>query len=81
MKPETENTMMINKGALKEVSNPNKLKVAAMEAETKVILEAIELCDYNFMETAKYLGVDRKTLYNKINLYKIPVIRRIKPKE
>lgn len=46
----------------------SKLKHGALEAEREQIIEALEQCHYNKSVTAKMLGVDRKTLYNKIKL-------------
>lgn len=46
----------------------SRLKHGALEAEREHIIEALEQCHYNKSVTAKLLGVDRKTLYNKIKL-------------
>jgi two-component system response regulator HydG len=45
------------------------IQQALREAEMKVIEDALKEHQYNKTETAKALGVDRKTLYNKMNRY------------
>ena len=46
---------------------PVTLKEAAADAEIKAIVRAIKKVNGNKSEAAKILGVDRKTLYNKIS--------------
>lgn len=41
--------------------------------EKTLILEALQRADYNKSKAAKMLGIDRKTLYNKLKLYQIPL--------
>ncbi|MCO5268601.1 MAG: sigma-54 dependent transcriptional regulator [Brumimicrobium sp.] len=45
------------------------LKDATEKAEIKAIVRALELAKNNKSKTAELLGVDRKTLYNKLNTY------------
>jgi two-component system, NtrC family, response regulator HydG len=46
-----------------------KLKLLKQEAEYKAIQAALKLHNNNRSKTAKYLGIDRKTLYNKLWKY------------
>ncbi len=43
-----------------------RVKAIAEQVEKKLILETLAACSYNRTETAKSLGVSRKTLYNKM---------------
>lgn len=45
------------------------LKDVAAEAETQAIIEALSLANNNKTKAADILGIDRKTLYNKLNIY------------
>lgn len=49
------------------------LKDAAHAAERDLIVLSLKKHKKNISAVAFVLGIDRKTLYNKINLYKIPV--------
>lgn len=55
-----------------EVDNkPIQLKEAAEKSEREMIMETLEKTRYNKAKTARILGIDRKTLYNKIHKYRI----------
>ncbi len=49
------------------------LKAAALQAEAKVIIEAINNAGGNKSEAARTLNIDRKTLYNKLNQLNIDI--------
>lgn len=48
----------------------NKLEKVSIEAEYKLILETLQECNFSKTKAAKELGIDRKTLYFKIDKYK-----------
>jgi two-component system response regulator HydG len=52
-------------------SNENifNLKTVVEQAESEAILRALKATNYNKTKCAELLGVDRKTLYNKMNAY------------
>ncbi len=61
----------VPKGSKKELPpTANKLKAANIDAEYELILEALKKTDFNKSKAAKLLNVDRKTLYNKMKLFK-----------
>ena len=47
------------------------LKDAASSAEKEAIIQALVKTNYNKSQAARYLKIDRKTLYNKIKQYNI----------
>lgn len=49
------------------------LKSIAGSAERQAIIEALEKVAYNKSKAADLLNIDRKTLYNKLKLYNIPM--------
>ncbi len=50
--------------------NPD-LKVSSAKAEKQAILRTLKSVNYNKTEAARLLGIDRKTLYNKLKRYNI----------
>lgn len=56
---------------INSTSNENifNLKSVVEQAESETILRALKATNYNKSKCAELLGVDRKTLYNKMNAY------------
>ena len=50
---------------------PVQLRDAKERSEKEIIIETLEKTKYNKAKTARILGIDRKTLYNKIHRYGI----------
>lgn len=48
----------------------DSLQPSIIEAEYNLIVQALEKTNFNKSKAAKLLGVDRKTVYNKIQRYK-----------
>jgi len=54
-----------------EEKSPTDLREAKEKSEKEIIIETLEKTKYNKAKTARMLGIDRKTLYNKIHRYGI----------
>ncbi|MGE5279926.1 MAG: helix-turn-helix domain-containing protein, partial [Deltaproteobacteria bacterium] len=54
-------------------SNGGSLKDALRDPERKLILDALDRCGWNKKEAARALGINRTTLYKKMNQFGIPV--------
>lgn len=54
-----------------EATQNLNLKSVASDAEYETILQVLKQVNYNKSKAAKLLGIDRKTLYNKMNNYNI----------
>lgn len=52
-----------------------QLKEVRKEGEAEYILKVLQYCDYKMTESAKYLGISRRQLFNKINEYEIKINR------
>lgn len=69
-KKDLSRNLVVNK-TVSSHSDELNLKEVVSQAETKAIQRALELTNNNKSKTAKLLGVDRKTLYNKMDQYGI----------
>lgn len=47
----------------------NQIRIAHIIADYEMILAAMKKVNFNKSKAAKALGIDRKTLYNKLRLY------------
>ena len=66
--PEFLNASMIQSDNSAD-QNIFNLKTVVEQAESEAILRALKATNYNKSKCAELLGVDRKTLYNKMNAY------------
>ncbi len=66
-----------------EILNPqkkdNQFKLFNEENESELILKVLESVGYNKSKAARLLKIDRKTLYNKLELYKIELPEKNNP--
>lgn len=53
------------------VSQKPSLKTAAVEAEYEMILKVLKDVNFNKSKAARLLGIDRKTLYNKMKIFEL----------
>ncbi|MDP5140779.1 MAG: sigma-54-dependent Fis family transcriptional regulator, partial [Spirosomaceae bacterium] len=62
-----------NKASTSDASQTsfNDLKAAAQEAEFDTIMNALRQTNFNKSKAARYLNIDRKTLYNKMRALNI----------
>jgi two-component system response regulator AtoC len=61
-----------NKPAKSPAANPGQISAESLEnIEKQAIISALERCEGNRTKAAEMLGVSRKTILNKIKLYKI----------
>jgi|SRR6478672_4578371 len=52
------------------ISSTTTLKDAMIDMEYQLILKTLAKCNFNKSKAAKMLKIDRRTLYNKMNLYR-----------
>ncbi len=50
---------------------PENLKTASRQAEYEKIIAVMKTVRYNKTKAARLLNIDRKTLYNKLNMFNI----------
>lgn len=53
------------------ISTKPTLKLAAVEAEHEMILKILKEVNFNKSKAARILGIDRKTLYNKMRIFEL----------
>lgn len=66
---------VLDTGKISESTGLETLKEVVESAEKYAIMQALKRTEYNKSKTASLLGVDRKTLYNKIKAYNISLTR------
>ncbi len=54
-----------------KITVPTQLNEAKEQSEKEIIINTLEQTKYNKAKTARILGIDRKTLYNKLHKYNI----------
>ena len=69
LKDKLGSCILAGQRTLDDGSNGSSLKDALKDPERKIILEAIEKCRGNKKEAAKLLGINRTTLYKKLNQF------------
>lgn len=65
--------LTMNDGLVGVEESKGVLKSIAGSAERQAIIEALEKVAHNKSKAADLLNIDRKTLYNKLKLYNIPI--------
>lgn len=71
IKPEHLTTLEVIRTGSWKTSEPNSLKEASKNAEKNMVEKVLHECKWNKRKAAKRLGVDYKTLYNKMKHYGI----------
>lgn len=66
-------TSVFNGDHQQNITPPIELRDAAHRSERDLIVSTLEKVRFNKSKAAKILNVDRKTLYNKMRQYKIPL--------
>ncbi len=62
-------TSVIAPAGIKNILHENSLKEVSIDAEYEMIIEALKHSNYNKSKAARFLNIDRKTLYNKMKQY------------
>ena len=69
--PEHLNGLIVSETEPGDTTPEKSLKDVTKKAEKKLIEKVLAECKWNKRKTAKQLGIDYKTLYNKIKEYGI----------